>query len=1036
MKSMTKKLLVLITGVLLLAMILSSCGLDSSESNEVSDAARQEFINQMLYAEDAQILYAPQIEDEEGENPYFKQPDGYTLVSKGEGAMTGLTDMSKVLANERYELYIDFKTTDIAVLDKETRQAYHSNPSRDPDKKTNANAAKIIGSPLSVEAYDASGKRYSFNFYNNCWDNGSGAFYVVKNDDTIRLIYTIGNDPDKDLFPPVITEDTWNNRIIKSLDELLANQEITQKQYDDYGKLLKACYTYMTPKELDDEEKENFEKNIYPYVKPRAVTIDDRERFRETFPTIDVMTLYVSYAGTTSRQKKDIKVLMEQIGFTAQEVKAEMEKADYQGPERSVLYTIPVDLSLNENGLCVNIDSSMILGPTKQRLNTINVYRGFGGTSGVLDPVTSISQGYMIVPDGSGAVIKVDGNLAKDVYKGRVYGPDGSFDKEYSVDYSEQILAPYMIFDRGALPENSARMNGGGVVAILEEGAGQASVVARPVNGTASPVATINYEIVYSERDYRTYSTSFSGNMLSDDSQTGSGLLLSKDDVTGNYKIQYLFTEGGLTYSEYAAFLREYFMQKDLFPKETLKESALPFYVDLLGCVDLSQTFFGIPMQTETALTSYSQAQTILSDLKAAEVNNVVTRYSYWANGGENNTFAEDLVLVDCMGSEDELKSLVSFCETNGVGFFPSVELLYVTSTGNGFSASQDAARRMNRSMATIVERMNAIGSLREDLEEKTLLSSKVSVEIAESYKTSFEEVFSTDKKSIALGSLGQGLHSNYKTNEGVSRGLAELDHSKILATYANDGYEIAVSTGNFYTWKYASHIFGLPSGSTEYLTQDSAIPFTQMILHGYVNYSMEPVNQTGDYKTALLLTLETGSAPSFRWMGAEDSIFDYTPYYNYFSLNYKSTFDRAVALYKEAAAVLNDVVNDPITEHKELDAFFVLDHEGLIGWNDPEIDPKTGKYVTDKEGNIIITPAVERISSKGGVFATVYGDKKVVVVNYNPFDVELNDRRVVKALSYEVYTLEEYEAIQKTDAAYETRPEIQQIGEDAGQEG
>ena len=122
------------------------------------------------------------------------------------------------------------------------------------------------------------------------------------------------------------------------------------------------------------------------------------------------------------------------------------------------------------------------------------------------------------------------------------------------------------------------------------------------------------------------------------------------------------------------------------------------------------------------------------------------------------------------MGSEDELKSLVSFCETNGVGFFPSVELLYVTSTGNGFSASQDAARRMNRSMATIVERMNAIGSLREDLEEKTLLSSKVSVEIAESYKTSFEEVFSTDKKSIALGSLGQGLHSNYKTNRSSSR--------------------------------------------------------------------------------------------------------------------------------------------------------------------------------------------------------------------------------------------------------------------------
>ena len=80
------------------------------------------------------------------------------------------------------------------------------------------------------------------------------------------------------------------------------------------------------------------------------------------------------------------------------------------------------------------------------------------------------------------------------------------------------------------------------VVALMEQGAGVASALARPFSGTSYPVATVNYEVVYSERDYRTYSTSSSSTV----DQTGSGLLLSKDPVSGVYRLKYLFTEGGL----------------------------------------------------------------------------------------------------------------------------------------------------------------------------------------------------------------------------------------------------------------------------------------------------------------------------------------------------------------------------------------------------------------------------------------------------------------------------------------------------------
>lgn len=985
MKQLTKKLLVLITGVLLVALFLSSCGIDGIESNDISDEARQNFIEEMIYAEDAELLFSPVIEEAR------TTPAGYTAVSRGEGSQNGLTGMYLILKNKNYELYIDFQTTDIAVLDLKENFVYHSNPDRVSDVSLAASQKQTIASPLSLEAYDASGKRYSFNFYANCQEEGS--FYVVKKgENTLRLIYTIGNDPDKNLFPPVVTKSTYEDRILKDLEECYEKGDIDSSKYKAYLKLLSNCYKYVTPN---------------PEKASEALSPEDIERFRNTFPTIDVMSLYISYDNVTSKQKKQIKELMETIGFTAKDVKKEMEKADYQGPERSVLYTIPVDLSLNENGLSVSVDTSLILGPTKQRLYSVNVYRGLGANSGGWSKETEKANegACLIVPDGSGALIPLSGGLSTSAFKGRIYGADNSFAKEYDTSASEQVLAPYIIFDRGVASGEKASFNAGGIVAVMEEGAGQSSVVARPLSGTSNPVASINYEFIYSERDYRTYSTS----SADANSEDGSGLLLSKEDVSGVYRIQYLFTEGGQSYSEHAAALREYFIKKGFFPSEALTEKELPLFIDLIGCVDLNSTVLGVPVKTETALTTYSQALEILKKLKDSGVSNVVARYSYWANGGENNTAANDLDLLNCMGTKSDLSALVQFCDDNDMGFFPSVEFLHVTSTLNGFSKSQDAARRMNRSTATIVDRMNAIGSLREDLKEKILVSSKVSVEMAESYKASFEEVIST--KSIAVGDIGKSLHSSYKTNDGVSRSFAEKDMVKILDTFAD--YNIAVSTGNFYTWNSASHIFGLPSGSSEYQMESSAIPFAQILLHGYVNYSIDPVNQSGDYETALLLALETGSAFSFRWMGAQDSIFDYTSYYDYFSLNYNGTFDRAVDLYKEAASVLNDVVNKPITNHEAVNAYYALDHEGLIGWLTAEDEG----YVEGEN-----TPAVKRVPCNG-VFATVYGDAKVIIVNYNSDDVELNDRTVVKAKSYLVLTVKEYKNI-INGSAYEPLPE------------
>ena len=97
------------------------------------------------------------------------------------------------------------------------------------------------------------------------------------------------------------------------------------------------------------------------------------------------------------------------------------------------------------------------------------------------------------------------------------------------------------------------------------------------------------------------------------------------------------------------------------------------------------------------------------------------------------------------------------------------------------------------------------------------------------------------------------------------------------------------------------------------------------------------------------------------------DCVFDNTDILDFYSVNYKYSFDRAVEIYKQLNEAMSDVVNLPITKHEQL----------------------TGTFSDSG------APAE-------GVYATTYGDDyKTFYVNYNKFDVTLADGTTVAAKSY-----------------------------------
>ncbi|MBQ9922042.1 MAG: hypothetical protein IJO52_07635, partial [Clostridia bacterium] len=825
---------------------------------------------------------------------------------------------------------------------------YHSNPYDYSGTYSNGSGVgaavyKSIVAPIAIEAYDVSSKRYEFNYSEHCAE--AKRLTITKlDDDTIRIIYTIGNDPDSDLVPPVITMETW---------EWLKTR---LEKVDGGAAMFKRLESFYKP------------------VTPDSLTLEDKERFINDYPTIEMFPMMI-VRTLTARQKVIVKEAMETAGFTADMLKNEMDAVEYSGPARAVMYTIPVDLTLTEEGLSVTVDSNLILAPQKQKMYKIYLYRSFGalmpseiGTKivGMGGKVINNTQ-YIIIPDGSGAIMPATGDLTQDVYTGRVYGLDDTFQVSYDNTPEEQVVTPFLAFDRSTL---------GGIVAILSNGGAQAFATARPAVSPGNPTASINYDLVYAERSYLTYSggqgssEEITGSTTQQDTSS-SGAILSKEDNIAVFTVDYFFTQGDMTYSEYAEFYRNYLIEKELLPATTKSDSTVPFYVDLLGAINKTESVVGVPVDHVVALTTYNQIKDIADELLEKGVENINFRYLYWANDGYYNTIYDGADLVSSLGSKSDLKSVSEYLQEKDIGFYPDANFIYVVKDEmfDSMNYSQDAARRLDMTVSRDLPRNLATGLTSTDTYVKTVIAPDKIPDLAAGFKADLENLVSN--KQISLGDIGSVISSNYKISRIKNRTQALEYHIQAIETF--EGYEMMFETGNDYTWKYASHILNLPMGSSQYMSTSESIPFIQMVLHGYVDYASAPLNESADYSTAILEMLETGSGVYFRWMGADNSILNNTDtvIQNWYSINYMDSFDIAVELYTEISALMNKVANQPITNHEVVEAYQIN---------------------ASGSGNGIAT---------SGVYATTYGNSVKFIVNYNDYDVELADGATVPAKGY-----------------------------------
>ncbi|MBR5732656.1 MAG: hypothetical protein IKX80_04365, partial [Lachnospiraceae bacterium] len=170
----------------------------------------------------------------------------------------------------------------------------------------------------------------------------------------------------------------------------------------------------------------------------------------------------------------------------------------------------------------------------------------------------------------------------------------------------------------------------------------------------------------------------------------------------------------------------------------------------------------------------------------------------------------------------------------------------------------------------------------------------------------------------INVGTISWMLFTDQQSENYTDRQDAkEYNAAAVKSLNEAFGGRILIDNANAYMIPLATDVINAPLDSNRARIVDTAVPFYEMVLHGYVDYAGDCLNMTDDYNTTLLKSVESGAGLYFKWIYEDNSILKETDFDSLYSVNYEGWLDKAVSDYKRADEVLGSLRGQTIAKHE-----------------------------------------------------------------------------------------------------------------------
>lgn len=580
----------------------------------------------------------------------------------------------------------------------------------------------------------------------------------------------------------------------------------------------------------------------------------------------------------------------------------------------------------------------------------------FSDLSTITDNPKTNLNGYIFVPDGSGALIRFDNIKYYDTmkYYYDIYGdPYRDYYEKKEFDQGTTINEPdYVKAKQISMPVWGVAYgnNQDAFVAYVTRGSEYFGLVFKGRSHT--------YEYTSIQPRFernRTYVIRFSGKV--------STQMLNADEVYHfDIGISYNFLHGDgsdntlpANYVGMALKYRDYITKNHLIKEdvELLTGPKVDFLIS-----DVKEGIFGY---SDVNITSFAQTRDILSELHNLGINDITSTLYGWQNGGVSKAKPWTTKYNKNAGGQNELKKLISEAKEYGydIEFYQQYGMINEAQMSN-FNAYCVKALSRDYGVYILADKNKPI---------------------------TWWEYTNADNAGVWLNKQANEL-KKLGDNVGITTGgittLLVPDYGKNLtyAQAANSLYQstkeaaskvsLSGDTPNFYLWKNYDKFTNMSVYNSQYQCETDSVPFMEIVLSGLVNMYAEYSNFSFYDEIAQLKMIDYNLNPSFIITANENTDVMYTNSRDWFSTSYSQYKEKIVDISNKVLPILNLVKGKTIINRK------------VVEFDDNSLGLYVNTYASYNDGNI-------------------GNDKTTIAINYFDHPVEYaynNKTYTINALS------------------------------------
>lgn len=505
-------------------------------------------------------------------------------------------------------------------------------------------------------------------------------------------------------------------------------------------------------------------------------------------------------------------------------------------------------------------------------------------------------EGYMLVPDGSGALIYYNNQKQNyQSYSQKVYGRNLALNLQNNTQVTQDATMPVFGIRKG---DNA-------LLAVITQGEYQAEIKAEVARKITSSNAVYT-NILYIQRENNT--------LLSGSDNEESVVMLSpQHNKFPCYEVSYFLLQKDSGYGEMASRYRQYLMEEKGMQTK-MPEGQKSLNLAFLGGIEVKKTFLGVPYRAVKALTPFSDLKDTMLSLQGEMGNTFQVSMSYLEKGGSMSKIPTHLTYEGNLGGKSGYGKMVQALMNADIPFYPVYDTVNIRKAGNGYRDYQ-GVRNVSKSVSTQYDYLLTSGSRDTSKSPYYLLSPRYEEKVMSSLLASARKA---KVSSLGLSGISDRIYADYRSNS-ISDNETGAYWESALGMAADATESLLLQGAYAYAFPYADIITNVPVSSSQYDVEDESIPFYEMVVGGSAALYGTPVNESGNVREMVLRNIEYGVSPSFLLMTEQRDALQDTGYQIYYSLCWEDWAQQIQALITELKP-LERIWGQRITSHKKLE--------------------------------------------------------------------------------------------------------------------